>query len=59
MPQYGWLCTCGHYEESRYHCSICGTEPPWGCECPQCTDRALDEWYGMNDPDTDGMVWAK
>jgi hypothetical protein len=30
---YGWLCVCGHFEESEFHCSNCGAEPPWGCDC--------------------------
>lgn len=29
----GWLCQCGHWEESGFHCSNCGAEPPWGCDC--------------------------
>lgn len=32
-----WLCVCGHFETSGFHCSDCGAEPPWGCD------------YGMHD----------
>lgn len=28
-----WLCPCGHYQEDGNHCSECGLEPPWGCDC--------------------------
>lgn len=28
-----WLCVCGHYETGGGHCSCCGAEPPWGCDC--------------------------
>lgn len=28
-----WICVCGHYEESGLHCSNCGHQPPWGCDC--------------------------
>ncbi|KAA3644534.1 MAG: hypothetical protein DWQ07_14030 [Chloroflexi bacterium] len=34
-----WLCVCGHYEESDFHCSRCGAEPPWGCDCSYCDER--------------------
>lgn len=38
----GWMCThCGHYEESEFHCSVCGQKPLWGCDCDSC--RAEDE----------------
>lgn len=30
---HAWLCDCGHYEESEFCCSLCGNEPPWGCDC--------------------------
>lgn len=28
-----WLCVCGHFETAGGHCSHCGAEPPWGCDC--------------------------
>src|SRR5688572_6112823 len=34
-----WMCGCGHYEESGLHCSVCGAEPPWGCDCSFCNDK--------------------
>lgn len=37
-----WLCACGHYEESGSHCSHCGAQPPWGCDCSQCQDAEID-----------------
>jgi hypothetical protein len=40
----GWLCSCGHWEETDLHCSYCGGEPPWGCPCAFCEDRDADEW---------------
>lgn len=39
----GWLCVCGHYEETDFHCSSCGHEPPWGCNCPFCEKEEVDE----------------
>jgi hypothetical protein len=36
--EYAWICTCGNYEESAFHCSLCGAEPPWGCDCGACSD---------------------
>jgi hypothetical protein len=43
-----WLCTCGHFEESAFHCPACGAEPPWGCpgECCQSPEGEGDEEYG-------------
>lgn len=52
-PDMGWLCDCGHWEESGWHCSYCGAEPPWGCDCSDCEERDLerysldDEWMAM------------
>ena len=37
-----WLCACGHYEESPFHCSHCGAEPPWGCDCDEHDED--DDW---------------
>jgi CDGSH-type Zn-finger protein len=34
----GWLCRCGHWEDSGLHCSICSIEPPQGCPCSGCQD---------------------
>ena len=34
----GWLCICGHWEESYFHCRRCFREPPWGCDCG-CQDE--------------------
>jgi hypothetical protein len=39
----GWLCVCGHFEESDLHCSCCGAEPPWGCDCDFCANRKQPE----------------
>jgi len=38
-----WLCICGHYEETPMHCSACGREPPWGCDCSLCHEKYEDE----------------
>lgn len=40
---YHWMCSCGHYEESGFHCAECGNEPPWGCDCSFCNDFDEDE----------------
>jgi hypothetical protein len=37
-----WMCSCGNYEESGLHCSLCGNQPPWGCPCSGC-DSYNDE----------------
>lgn len=39
LVDHSWLCVCGHYEESDFHCEICGKEPPWGCDCSFCDER--------------------
>jgi hypothetical protein len=41
-PLPGWVCSCGHYQEDNFHCSKCGNEPPWGCDCCYCEDRYLE-----------------
>jgi hypothetical protein len=44
---HAWMCHCGHFEESSLHCSRCGNEPPWGCDCSSCSEPAgegLEEW---------------
>lgn len=28
-----WLCSCGTYIEKACHCSNCGGQAPWGCDC--------------------------
>jgi hypothetical protein len=33
-----WLCVCGHYETGGFHCTNCGRQPPWGCDCSFCQD---------------------
>ena len=38
-----WLCVCGHYQEDDLHCSYCGAEPPWGCDCSFCDERAHED----------------
>lgn len=40
MEFEGWLCVCGHFEESDLHCSCCGAEPPWRCDCDLCKVEA-------------------
>lgn len=37
-----WICDCGHFEESDFCCSLCGREPPWGCDC-DAHEAACDE----------------
>lgn len=39
----GWLCQCGNWQETDFHCSLCGSEPPWGCDCSTCLDKAIDD----------------
>lgn len=34
----GWLCRCGHFEDSAFHCSKCQAQPPYGCPCYGCRD---------------------
>lgn len=50
-PSLEWLCHCGHFEDSGLHCSRCGEEPPWGCDCSFC-----DERYYSNDEDE--WLWS-
>ena len=40
-----WLCVCGHYETSGLHCSCCGYEPPWGCDCSLHDEEDDEEDY--------------
>ncbi len=42
LPDQAWLCTCGHYQEDGLHCRVCQREPPWGCDCSFCHDKALE-----------------
>lgn len=39
---YGWMCVCGNWEETDMHCSHCGAEPPWGCDCGEHDED--DDW---------------
>lgn len=39
----GWMCDCGHYEDSDFHCTHCQAEPPWGCDCDFCISPSDDE----------------
>lgn len=41
-----WLCVCGHYEAGGGHCTNCGNDAPWGCDCGEHDE---DEY----DPDMD------
>lgn len=45
-PNLHWLCDCGNFIENGLHCPACGREPPWGCDCTACDDRASedDDW---------------
>lgn len=45
-----WMCRCGHWEESCLHCSVCGSQPPWGCPCELC--------QYSDDPNYDGTEYA-
>lgn len=48
QPEFeGWLCNCGHWEDEPLHCSCCGAEPPWGCDCSFCDEarHAGDDEY--------------
>lgn len=42
-PDMAWLCWCGNYEESGLHCSCCGNQPPWGCDCALCDDERYSD----------------
>ena len=39
----GWLCRCGHWQDDGLHCSCCGNEPPWGCDCGFCNERGHED----------------
>ena len=54
-PDMAWLCDCGHYQEDGWHCSNCGAEPPWGCDCSDCEDRDRER-YGLDD---DLIMWER
>jgi hypothetical protein len=28
-----WKCPCSHRQPDARCCSVCGYEPPWGCDC--------------------------
>lgn len=36
-----WLCSCGAYIEGKCHCSHCGAQAPWGCDCGLWDDIKL------------------
>lgn len=42
----GWMCVCGNWQDSDRHCSMCGCEPPWGCDCGM-----HEEYDAWNDED--------
>lgn len=61
-----WLCSCGAYIEEACHCSNCGQQAPWGCDCGLRDDieymplwatiagpleRLHDEWNLESDPE--------
>ena len=39
-----WFCSCGNYCDRDWpeHRPTCYNEPPWGCDCSDCQDRAID-----------------
>lgn len=41
-PDTDWLCGCGHYETGGFHCTHCGAEPPWGCDCGEHGEDEYD-----------------
>lgn len=47
--EFGWLCSCGHFEESDFHCSVCGAEPPWGCDCIICQCLSGEDYEECDD----------
>jgi len=49
---YGWLCLCGNWQEDEFHCSVCGSEPPWGCDCSDHDDDYIDsdDYYPSDYP---------
>jgi hypothetical protein len=56
----GWMCDCGHYEDSDFHCRRCQAEPPWGCDCDFCNSPPEEEyfedepsWLDSNSPEFD------
>jgi len=34
-----WVCRCGDFHQGNCHCSRCGQEAPWGCDCGFADDR--------------------
>lgn len=46
-----WTCACGSEIDDGLHCDECGAEPPWGCPCGWCQDRAereeFESWGGV------------
>ena len=48
-----WLCDCGHYETSGFHCSQCGAEPLWGCDCGEHDGYDADLDFGLHHSEYD------
>lgn len=44
-PDIHWLCACGHYVTWGGHCDSCGIDAPWGCDCGECAERRMAEYY--------------
>lgn len=38
-----WFCSCGSFNDHYWHCSSCGAEPPWGCDCGNHDEDDDDE----------------
>lgn len=57
LREIAWMCRCGHYEESDYHCSCCGAQPPGGCACELCQYSDYPNYdgteYAFDDEDDD------
>lgn len=50
----GWLCDCGNFQEDGWHCTNCGAQPPWGCDCSQCDQgEGEDLDFGFDEEDFD------
>lgn len=52
-PTTDWLCHCGHYETGGFHCSNCGAEPPWGCDCGEHGEYDDDLDFGLHHSEYD------
>lgn len=41
-----WNCNCGMLVDGYDHCPVCGSAPPWGCDCPICQEELeADDWH--------------